>query len=163
MVAWEEGPASGARHDVWVKSFNALGSTVRTFLANSATEGEQRNPAVAVDGSGNVVVAWQDDRSTVGCSAIEVVGRAFNADGSARPAPVGSKMLAPSCEDAPIVASTGGFILNADYNGSQQLPALGVDGQGRAVSAWRDAMHARPATADYPSPDLLVQIRNFFY
>ncbi len=50
------------------------------FQVNSTTAGQQRNPAVAADGLGNFVVAWQSypqDGSNYG-----VIGQRFNSAGA---------------------------------------------------------------------------------
>ena len=83
------------------------------FQVHSTTAGQQRNPAVAADGLGNFVVAWQSypqDGSNYG-----VIGQRFNSAG----AKVGSE-----------------FQVNNYTTGLQTGPAVAADSSGNFVVLW---------------------------
>src|SRR4051812_34151829 len=63
LVAWQSfGQEGGADYGVYARRYNAAGAAVGgEFRANSSTALNQSGPAVAADGAGDFVVAWQSD------------------------------------------------------------------------------------------------------
>jgi len=60
VVAWQSNGQDGSSWGAFSQRFNSAGSRVESeFRVNSATASYQTFPAVAADGSGNFVVAWQ--------------------------------------------------------------------------------------------------------
>jgi hypothetical protein len=62
VVAWASDQAPAVhRTDVLARRFTVRGRGLGpTLVVNSATEGDQRNPAISHDRAGNFVVVWQD-------------------------------------------------------------------------------------------------------
>ncbi len=113
LVAWESYGQDGSGWGVFGQWFNSAGSPLGSeFRVNSYTTGYQQSPAVAADGSGRFVVAWQSwqDASYKG-----VFGQRFNPAGS----PLGSE-----------------FRVNSYTTGYQQSPAVAADSSGNFVVAW---------------------------
>jgi hypothetical protein len=112
VVAWEGPDGSGT--GVFVRRFatdlNAPGSEVR---ANAATAGFQSGPSLAVDGSGNVIVAWE--ASGRDGSASGIVARRFD------------RFLLPL---------TGEIDVNATTAGLQSRPRVASAASGDFLIAW---------------------------
>ncbi len=84
------------------------------FQINTVTDNGQRDPAVAMDQSGNFIVVWESYGQDTG-SSFGIVAQPFNSSGS----PVGSESIANS-----IVA------------GNQQNPDVAMDADGNFVMVW---------------------------
>lgn len=84
-------------------------------VVNAVSDGNQRNPRVASDGSGNWIGVWEDDRNENG--AYQVRARGFNATG---------------CERFPELT------VNTVSTGNQMAPAVAADRSGRFVVVWQD-------------------------
>jgi hypothetical protein len=83
------------------------------FQVNAYTTGEQRQPAVAVDGTGKFVAVWQSDGQDG--SGFGVVGRRYDSAGL----PLG-----------------GEFQVNTYTTGRQGYPDVAADGVGNFVVVW---------------------------
>ena len=70
------------------QSGNALGAS---FLVNSSSVGEQRDPIVAMDADGDFVVVWQDESGTDG-DGYGIYARMFDSSGAAK----GAQFLVPN-------------------------------------------------------------------
>lgn len=93
--------------------FLSLSAVGGELLVNSATSGDQRTPAIAVEGDGDFVVAWSS--STGDGSASAVFARRYTAGGTA----LGSQ-----------------FLVNTTTLNSQGSPAIAMDSDGDFVIAW---------------------------
>jgi hypothetical protein len=82
VVVWHSNQAPAVdRYDILGQRFSRLGRPVgKTFVVNTATAQDQRNPSVAFDPKGNFVVVWQ---SYVSAQKAGVYGRRFAASGTA--------------------------------------------------------------------------------
>ena len=80
VVAWQTAQAPAASgSDIVVRRFTRLGRAVGTpFVLNQQVDGDQRNPALAVDSSGNFVAAWEGNPGGLQ----NVRGRRFGANGT---------------------------------------------------------------------------------
>ncbi len=117
VVVWED--RRNGDGDIYARRYAADGSPLgASFRVNDDSSGAgQYFPAVAVDGSGNFVVAWMDWRN----GNRDVYARRYAADGS----PLGAD-----------------FRVNDDSSDTiQWLPAVAVDGSGNFVVAWEDRRH----------------------
>lgn len=64
-IVWE-GEGVGDTEGIFARIFDPTGTAYgEAFLVNSSTSGVQSNPAVGIDGSGNLVVAWNQDSSHI--------------------------------------------------------------------------------------------------
>ncbi len=120
VVAWESYGSSGTDTDSWsiqARRYAAGGLPLGSqFEVNSYTSGDQRHPALAVDGGGNFVVAWQSYGSNGGDTELRSIqARRYDAAGL----PVGEQ-----------------FQVNSYTTDDQQVPALAVHGAGAFVVAW---------------------------
>ncbi len=115
-IAWEDDPENDGDSQILVRGFAADG--VELFADRSVhdeDQGDRVNPAVGMDASGNIVVAWQDDGDGNGYDQIHA--RGFDASGD---------------EWFPRVT------VNSVSDGQQRNPAIGVDDAGGFVVAWQD-------------------------
>ena len=87
----------------------------RAALVNTTTKRDQKNPAVAIDGSGNFVVAWQ--------------GRGSNGDGEDIYAQLFDRLGNPRGLE---------FRVNANADNDQVNPAVAMDAKGNFVITWED-------------------------
>src|SRR5688572_7300122 len=78
VVAWASYEQDGSQYGVFARRFDSLGSPIGgEFQINTYTPGGQRDPTVAMSGSGQFVVAW----SSYGYGPDRIVARRFGADG----------------------------------------------------------------------------------
>ena len=115
LVVWESYGQDGSDKGVFGQRFNSAGSTVGSeFRVNSYTTSDQDGPAVAVDGTGNFVVAWTS-AGQVSAYSFGVFGQRYSSAGS----PVGSE-----------------FQVNTDTLSNHRYPAVAADAPGNFIVAW---------------------------
>lgn len=120
VVAWQSyNQASGtSKYDIFARQFNAAGAPVQAneFLVNTAdTANNQASPSVAMDATGDFVVAW----NSVGQAAaghVDIFARTYNAAGAAQQANefvVNSLSILISTHTTPSVAmdTAGDFVV----------------------------------------------------
>jgi hypothetical protein len=116
VVAWASAGQDGAFDGVYAQRFNAGGSAQGgEFRVNSFTTGIQTRPAVAIDASGNFIVAWQSggqDGSEFG-----IYAQRYNPAG----VPQGLE-----------------FRVNTTTADDQVAPAVAMDADGDFVVVWSD-------------------------
>jgi hypothetical protein len=114
VVVWQSMSQDGSAQGVFGQRFNAAGTAQGSeFQVNTYTNGSQYAPSVAMDSTGNFVVAWQSygqDGSGYGITA-----KRFNSAG----APLGSE-----------------FLVNVFSTGFQNHPSVAMDPAGDFVIAW---------------------------
>ena len=114
FLAWEDYRSGNA--DVYAQHFDGSGNPLwgaNGILVISQTGG-QESPALVSDGSGGIIVAWQDNRG----GGYDIYAQALNAAGAMRWAPTG----------VPICTASG----------NQVLQVAATDAAGGAYIAWRD-------------------------
>jgi hypothetical protein len=115
-------------------------------VAVCTAPGTQRNPAMAADGMGGVVIAWQDNRATVPTAPQLLDLSALRLTSAGTPAPGWPADGAPLCT----------------AEGFQQLPQVAADGNGGAFVAWLDSRNPDPAGTDiyamHVPPDAAVPV-----
>jgi len=112
--------------DIFAQKYNSAGTTVGSnFRVNNDTgTTSQSNPAIAMDGSGNFVIAWNDYRN----NNYDIYAQRYNSSGTT----VGSS-----------------FRVNNDTGTtSQSNPAIAMDGSGNFVIAWDDYRNWRTLLMD---------------
>ncbi len=115
IVVWDSAGQDGASTGVIGRRFNSAGTALgNDFQINTYTTNSQSSPAVAAAGAGSFVVVWMSSGGQDG-SGDGVFGQRFNSAGT----PVGSE-----------------FQVNSYTTGSQQRPAVAVDGSGNFVVVW---------------------------
>ena len=114
VVAWESDPQDGSYGGVYAQRFNAVGVRQGAeFRANTYTTLRQGGPSVAMDASGDFVIAWNSDYQDG--SSYGVYARRYDASGI----PQGSE-----------------FRVNTYTTGRQSGPQVAADADGDFVVAW---------------------------
>ncbi|NLS96608.1 MAG: hypothetical protein GXX96_31110 [Planctomycetaceae bacterium] len=91
---------------------NALTGEIQV---NTITSGDQRNPSVAIDADGDLVVVWESESASIDGS-YDVFARRFNSVGVPR--------------------DTAEFRVNTDTQQDQVNPAVAIDNSGNFVVVW---------------------------
>ncbi len=125
LVVWEEENPDGT-DDVVATRFDSRGRPLGSpFVVNDTTEGQQSEPWVSGDDSGNTVAVWtsySDDDTIAG----DIYGKVFDSSGQ----PLGPE-----------------FLISTDNLGNQILPQVQMDGDGGFVVAWTDESAGDPPPA----------------
>jgi hypothetical protein len=117
VVVWESDGQDGDAKGVFGRRYNASGAPVGIeFVVNTYTTGDQDDPAIAVDASGDFVVVWTSGGQDG--DAKGVFGQRYNALGA---------------------RAGGEFQVNTHTTADQQNPAVAIDGSGDFVVAWESA------------------------
>jgi hypothetical protein len=115
VVVWQDDRADPIGEDIFGQRFDASGNPQgANFKVNGfGGQGVQEFPVVGMDGAGNFVAVWSDDRGPD-----DLVGIRYSAAGS-------------------VLVST--FIINGDGLSSwQHIPAVDMNAAGEFVIAWQD-------------------------
>ncbi len=113
IVTWQSDSQDGSGYGIYAQRFNAAGIALGSeFLVNSFTTGNQTNSVVAVDASGNFVIAWsgagqQDDSG--------IYAKKYNSTGTA----LGNEI-----------------VINTYKTGTQIRPSIAMDSKGDFVISW---------------------------
>ncbi len=117
IIAWyDERNWDSSRYDIYAQRYDSLGTLLGFNLKvnNDSGFGWQRWPSVAMDGSGNFVITWVDERS----GYRDIYAQRYDSSGS----PVGLN-----------------FKVNDDTGAASQLyPAVISDDAGNFVITWQD-------------------------
>ncbi len=115
VIAWQSQEEDGDGYGIYAQRYNPTGITQGSeFLVNTYTTGTQESPSVAMDSSGDFVIAWQsyyEDGSLYG-----IYAQRYASTGSAQ----GSE-----------------FLVNTYTAGNQQSPSVAMDSVGDFVVAWQ--------------------------
>ena len=115
VVSWQSDGQDGSGYGVFARVYDATGTPVTGEIpVNTYTTGAQRQPSVAIDRSGNFIVAWDSFGQDGDIDG--VFGRRFDATG------------------APL---TGEFQVNSYTTNSQYHPELAIDPDGNFVCTWQ--------------------------
>jgi hypothetical protein len=119
VVVWSSYFSSGSDGDfsIQARRYNSAGTAQGVeFQVNSYTTGGQRNPAVAMDESGDFVIVWQSDGSGGSdTDYLSIQGQRYNSTGTAQ----GSQ-----------------FQVNSYTTDGQWEPAVALDSNGDFVVVW---------------------------
>ena len=114
MIVWDD--YRNGNYDIYAQLYNAgctaLGSN---FIVND-DEGDSRHfcPTIGVDGEGNFVIAWQDERN----GNYDIYCQRYDENGTAQ---------------------DSNYLVNDDIGGEyKSSPSVGVDGEGNFIIAWED-------------------------
>ena len=111
VVVWA-GNGVGDANGVFFQRFDAAGLKQGSeTLVNTSTTGDQSQPSIAMDGSGNYVVAWYNANDQ------QVYARRYDVS------------------DTPL---TGEFVVNTTASGIQSQPSVDMNSAGQFVIAWCD-------------------------
>ncbi len=158
VVVWEDDGDGNGIFQIHARGFRADGSErFARRTVNSQAAGQQRNPAVAADGTGGFVVVWEDDQDSDG--DYQLLARGFDAGGSQRFADKRVHQVAGGQHRAPVVAAApnGAFAVawedDGDGNGKYQIRVRGFTASGaeslgeRTVNRIADGQQLAPGLA----------------
>jgi hypothetical protein len=117
VISWEDN--RNGNYDIYAQKYNSSGTPLgANFKVNDDIEtAHQYYPAIAMDGSGNFVITWEDDR-IIGGYSFDIYAQRYNTTGT----PLGTN-----------------FKVNDDVGTADQSnPAVGLDGLGNFVISWED-------------------------
>ena len=103
--------------DIFAQRYNNSGNKLGSnFRVNDDTGGDwQEDPAIGIDGSGNFVVVWKDDRTS---SRGQIYAQRYNSSG--------------------IKQGNNFLVRDESGSGKQAFPAVGLDNNGNFVVVWLD-------------------------
>ena len=82
VLAWQSYGQDGSGLGVFARRFNSVGDPLgEPFLVTNTTDGNQAQPDVAVDASGNFTIVWQSE--DLDGSGYDIFARRFEVDGEA--------------------------------------------------------------------------------
>jgi Ca2+-binding RTX toxin-like protein len=116
VVAWQSDDQDddGDGYGIYAQRFSAIGNPGHQILVNSTTDGDQVNPAVASDASGNFTIVWaSDDQDGDGFG---IFGQRFRRTGNRQ---------------------GGEFRVNRNGDEDQTNPAIAVTAASDAVVVWQ--------------------------
>ncbi len=134
VVVWVSDGQDGSKDGVYARVYNVDGSARSGEIqVNATTSDDQNAPAVAIDGSGRFVVAWQSFTGGVGGNW-DIYARSFDAAGVAisaqkRITSEGADQIAPS-----VAMDAAGNVV------------IVYSGQGDAKNSDKDGVYARTST-----------------
>lgn len=115
VIAWQSSGQDGDGYGVYAQRFSAAGSPLAAeFKVNTSTTNAQSAPTVAIDNTGDFVIAWQSSLQDL--SGDGVFAQRYSAAG----APQGSE-----------------FQVNSFTTSNQQFPSVAMDPAGNFVIAWQ--------------------------
>lgn len=116
VVAWESFAQDGSDYGVFGQRYKPTGQkNGQEFQINTYTTGAQGIPSVAIDSTGNFIVAWQSAQDGSGTG---IYAQRYNSAG----------------------AKVGGeFRVNTYTTGNQKRPSIAADGSGNFVVVWQSA------------------------
>ncbi len=123
FAVWQDGRSAGAVQKIYAQRLDGSGQPLWGVdgIPLCSAPGGQFNHAVVTDGSGGLIVAWQDRRSS---SYDDLYAQRVNPSGN---------LLWPS-EGVPLTRAAG----------TQDYAALTSDGRSGALAAWRDDRAGNP-------------------
>lgn len=142
VVVWEDDQDENGYYEIHAAGYSP-GSAQSAFNlgdgspVNSVSSGQQLQPAVAVDGVGNFVVAWSDDQD--GNGYYEIHARGFDNAGAPRfslgsASPVNTVSAGEQHKPSIAMNAAGNFVIawedDQDGNGYFQILARGFDAAG---------------------------------
>jgi hypothetical protein len=135
VVVWQSDVSSGgdtAGTSIQGQRYDSSGTPQGSqFQVNSYTTGNQAFPDVALDSSGNFIVAWQSNGNSSGdTDGYSIQGQRYDSAGAPEPA--------------------GQFQVNTFTTNDQRTPALALDNDGDFVVVW----NSRVSSSD---PDYSIQ------
>jgi hypothetical protein len=140
VIAWQSDDQDGSGAGVYAQRFDASGARRGDeFAVNTLTNDQQQAPSVAMDGSGDFVIAWQSGTG----NAYGIVARRYSAAGVARGDEFAVNTYTPDNQlGASVAASPAGDFVIAWNSVSQ-------DGSGTGVYAQRYDAAGAPQGAEF--------------
>lgn len=117
VAVWTSSRQDGSGSGLFGQRYNSAGNPIGIeFQVNTETRGEQINPSVAIDESGNFVVAWQSEsRDSKDKDGYGIYAKRYSSNGS------------PTTKD---------ILVNSTTRGDQVDPSVAIDAAGNFTIAW---------------------------
>jgi hypothetical protein len=116
VVAWEDDQDGNNSFQILARGFTSTGAQrIGDFTVNSVAAGQQLNPAIALDASGDFVIAWEDDQDDN--NYFQIFARGFHSNGGNR---------------------ISQFQVNTTATGQHGKPAIAMDTDGDFAVVWED-------------------------
>jgi hypothetical protein len=133
VVSWKS-PQDGDQNGIYAQRYYSSGVAQGSeFRVNTYTTGNQTEPSVAMDNSGDFVISWfspQDEDNGYG-----IYAQRYNANGETQiPENCGDPVLFPHCNPA-----TGEFRVNSYTTGTQAGVKTAMNSTGNFVFAWQSS------------------------
>jgi hypothetical protein len=134
IVVWED-DRNGSNDDIYMQRYNSsgipIGANIRVNddVANTYTHSQ---PSVGVDGSGNIIVAWYDNRD----GNYHIYLQRYYASGTANGANIRVGDPVPSDQDSPTIAVTSSgasVIVWEDYRSYDDIYLQRFDASGNSI------------------------------
>ncbi len=117
VIAWQSDQLAYSLTDIYAQRYNAAGEAQSgEFMVNTRTISSQTAPAVAMDNSGNFIVAWNSNNQAAAKSYEDVYLKRYNAAGT-------------------VVAEE--VLVNNYTTNNQQVTAAAMDPNGNYVVTWQ--------------------------
>lgn len=114
MISWVSTKQDSSNDGVYAQRYDSNGNLVGSeFLVNTTVENAQRNPAIAMNASGDAIIAWESRNQDGGGRG--VYGQRYDSTGT----PVGTE-----------------FLINTETSQNQDNPSVAIDALGNIVVAW---------------------------
>ncbi|MFN8577223.1 MAG: pentapeptide repeat-containing protein [Candidatus Sericytochromatia bacterium] len=114
VVTWESYNQDSNGFEIYAQRYNSLGQAQGSeFKVNSYTTNAQSNPSLAMDSTGNFVIAWESNGQDG--SVYGVYAQRYNSSG---------------------IAQGSEFQVNTYITNNQQKPSITMDSTGNFVIAW---------------------------
>lgn len=120
VVAWQTNSFPGGNNfDIVARRFDGNAEPVSTeFMVNSFTTNIQRDPSLAIDATGDMVVVWRAFQQIAG-GGYDIFARRYTSTASSDFAALGTE-----------------FLVNTITSANQNLPVVAMDSAGDFVVAW---------------------------
>lgn len=116
VVTWEQSDSNATLTDIYARRFSQDGTPLGSpFRVNTITNDSQIESAIAIDSSGNIIVAWQGAEQNG--NNFDVFAQRFSSTGI----PLG-----------------GEFRVNTSTTGFQGVPSIAIDAVGNVAIVWQD-------------------------
>jgi len=140
LTVWEDDANQNQIYEVKMRGFSSGGAErIPLTTVNTNSAGQQVNPAVAVNNSGDFVVVWQDDVDNNG--SYNIRGRGFNAAG---------------------VQTVTERTVNQYLTGDQKFPVVATNRDGSFVVAWEGNRIPTAQTQNTPPDHKDIFARTFY-
>ena len=114
MITWVSNKQDTSKDGVYGQRYDSNGNLVGDeFLVNTTVEDDQRNPAIAMNASGDAIIVWESSEQDGDGRGI--YGQRYDSTG----APVGTE-----------------FLINTETSDNQDNPSVAMDALGNMIVAW---------------------------
>ena len=129
IISWASFKQDGDRNGIYAQRYNSAGNAVGgEFRVNTITPGDQVNPTIAMDTTGNFVISWQSSGQDEPIGTYGIYAQRYNSAG---------------------VAQGGEFRVNTTTLGEQINPTIAMDTTGNFAISWQSSGQDEPGLETY--------------